>query len=59
MEKLREELSGLGVEPRRVMFRPMVLLIFKVLPKFIEEYVAEIEKLGRIPEEKRRVLLEA
>jgi len=59
VEKLREELSGLGVEPRRVMFRPMVLLIFKVLPKFIEEYVAEIEKLGRIPEEKRRVLLEA
>ena len=42
MEKLREELSGLDVEPGRVMFKPMVLPIFKVLPKFIEEYVAEI-----------------
>jgi len=26
--------------------------------KFIEEYVAEIEKLGKIPEEKRRKLLD-
>jgi heterodisulfide reductase subunit A len=59
VERLREELPGLGVEPGRVMFRPMVLPIFKVLPKFIEEYVAEIEKLGKIPEEKRRKLLEA
>ena len=58
-EKLREELSGLGVEPGRVMFRPMVLPIFKVLPKFIKDYVQEIEKLGKIPEDKRRVLLEA
>jgi len=58
-ERLRVELSGLGVEPGRVMFRPMVLPIFKVLPKFIEDYVQEIEKLGKIPEEKRMKLLEA
>ena len=58
-ERLREELSELGVKPGRVMFKPMVLPIFKVLPKFIEDYVSEIEKLGKIPEEKHRVLLEA
>ena len=59
VEKLRKELTELDVEPKRVMFKPMVLPIFKVLPKFIEEYVNKIENLGKVPEEKRRKLLDA
>jgi hypothetical protein len=36
----------------------MVLPIFKVLPQFITDYTATVKKLGRIPEEKRKGLLE-
>jgi hypothetical protein len=58
VEKARGELEGMGVEPERVHLRPMVLPIFKVLPQFITDYTATIRKLGRIPEEKRKELLE-
>ncbi len=58
VEEAREELEGMGVEPERVHLRPMVLPIFKVLPQFITDYTATVKKLGRIPEEKRKGLLE-
>jgi len=58
VEKARGELEGMGVEPERVHLRPMVLPIFKVLPQFITDYTATVRKLGRIPEEKRKELLE-
>ncbi|MFQ6053417.1 MAG: hydrogenase iron-sulfur subunit, partial [Candidatus Bathyarchaeia archaeon] len=58
VQEVREELKGRGVEPERVSFKPMLLPIFKVLPKFISDFTAEIKKLGRIPDEKRRRLLE-
>jgi len=58
VEEVREELQEFGIEPERIHFRPMVLPIFKVLPKFIADYTAEIKRLGRIPEEKRKRLLE-
>jgi coenzyme F420-reducing hydrogenase delta subunit len=57
VEELKEELAGMGVEPERVAFRPMVLPIFKVLPKFITDFVEQVKKLGKIPEDAREKLL--
>ena len=58
VEEVKSELKEIGVEEERVNFRPMVLPIFKVLPKFIFDYESEIKKLGKIPEEKRKMLIE-
>ncbi|UCH57173.1 MAG: hydrogenase iron-sulfur subunit [Candidatus Bathyarchaeota archaeon] len=58
VEELKKELDVMGLEPERVQFRPMVLPIFKVLPKFISDYVDQIKKLGKIPGEVREKLLE-
>ena len=57
VEGVRAELREMGVEEKRLHFRPMVLPIFKVLPKFISDYAAEIRRLGKLPEEKRSMLL--
>jgi heterodisulfide reductase subunit A len=57
VEELKEELAGMGIEPERVAFRPMVLPIFKVLPKFITDFVEQVKKLGKIPEDAREKLL--
>jgi hypothetical protein len=46
----------MDINPERIMFQPMVLPIFKVLPKFITDYTNKIKKLGKIPEEKRKKL---
>lgn len=59
VERVKAELGELGVEEERIRFRPMVLPIFKVLPQFISDFTAEMKKLGRIPEEKRKALLES
>jgi heterodisulfide reductase subunit A len=58
VEEVKGELGRIGVEPERVYLRPMVLPIFKVLPKFISDYTETIERLGRLPEEKREMLIE-
>jgi hypothetical protein len=34
----------------------MVLPIFKVLPKFITDFVEKVKGLGKIPEDKRKSL---
>ena len=56
VEHVKTTLSEKGVEPGRVSFTPMVLPIFKVLPKFITDFVEQVEKLGKIPVEKRASL---
>ena len=58
VEGVRAELREMAVEEERLHFRPMVLPIFKVLPRFISDYAAEIRRLGKLPEEKRSMLLE-
>jgi len=58
VEEVKVELLKIGVEPERVHLRPMVLPIFKVLPNFISDYTETIKRLGRIPEEKREMLIE-
>ena len=53
VEEVKKTLSEKGIEPMRVSFTPMVLPIFKVLPKFITDFVEQVKKLGKIPVEKR------
>jgi heterodisulfide reductase subunit A len=59
VKETQKELTEIGINPDRVMFQPMVLPIFKVLPKFITDYTNKIKKLGKIPEEKRKKILES
>ena len=56
VERVREKLSQTGIEPDRIRFQPMVLPIFKMLPKFITDFNANVSKWGKIPEEKRNLL---
>ncbi len=56
VEEVREELKAAGVEPERVAFQPMVLPVFKMLPKFIGDQMERVTKLGKIPSEKRTAL---
>ncbi len=58
VKEVKLELEKMGVEPERVYFKPMVLPIFKVLPKFISDYTATIQRLGKLSQEKRMILLE-
>ena len=58
VKRAKEALKEKGVEPERVVFQPMVLPIFKVLPKFITDYTTKVQSMGKIPAEKRKQLLE-
>ena len=52
-KKAKKELDKYGIEPDRIMFQPMVLPIFKVLPKFISEFTEKIDSMGKIKSEIR------
>jgi heterodisulfide reductase subunit A len=56
IEETRKILQELGIEQERVMLQPMVLPIFKMLPKFISDFTQKIRSLGKIPLEKRQKL---
>lgn len=57
VEEVRGELRALGVEEERLHFKPMYLPIYKMLPRFIDEYVERVRRLGRISEDTRIKLL--
>lgn len=57
VEEIQKELEAMDIDPRRIKFQPMVLPIFKILPKFIDDFNKVVEGLGKIPEEKRKELL--
>ena len=57
VEDVKKTLSSRGLEPERIMFQPMVLPIFKVLPKFISDFTEKVKTLGVISEEKRKTLI--
>lgn len=59
VEEVREKLKTKGVEPERIRFQPMVLPIFKMLPKFMTDYTEQIKKLGKMTPEKRATLTPA
>jgi heterodisulfide reductase subunit A len=54
VKEVKEELEELGIEKTRILFQPMVLPIFKILPKFITDFTEKIKVMGKIPEEKRQ-----
>jgi coenzyme F420-reducing hydrogenase delta subunit len=56
IEETRKILQELGIEQERVMLQPMVLPIFKMLPKFISDFTQKIRSFGKIPLEKRQKL---
>ncbi len=56
VEEVGEALSGLGIEAERVRLQPMVLPIFKMLPKFVSDFTERVKRLGKVPAEKRRLL---
>jgi heterodisulfide reductase subunit A len=55
--EVAETLKGIGVEPGRVRLQPMVLPIFKMLPKFVSDFTEQVKKMGKLSLEKRRLLL--
>ncbi len=56
---MAEELDALGIGHDRVAFIPMLLPIYKVLPKLIDNFAKKVEKLGRLPEDIREKAAEA
>jgi heterodisulfide reductase subunit A len=56
VEAVKKALSEMGLEPERIMFQPMVLPIFKVLPKFISDFTDKVKTLGRISDDKRKTI---
>jgi heterodisulfide reductase subunit A len=53
LEALKPELDSLGIGKDRVVFIPMLLPIYKVLPKMIETFDKKISSLGKLPTEVR------
>jgi heterodisulfide reductase subunit A len=59
IKALAAELDGLGIGKDRVAFAPMLLPIYKVLPKNIETFDKKIRSLGKVPADVRKKALEA
>ncbi len=59
MKAVAQELDELGIGKERVAFAPMLLPIYKVLPKHIETFDKKVKSLGRISSEVRKKALEA
>jgi heterodisulfide reductase subunit A len=50
-------MSKKGIEAERIRFQSMVLPIFRVLPQYISDFQQTVNKLGKIPKEKRERLI--
>jgi heterodisulfide reductase subunit A len=59
LKVLGPELDAIGVGKERVVFVPMLLPIYKVLPKMIESFDKKIAQLGKVPDAVRKKALEA
>ena len=60
LEALGSELDSLGIGRDRVAFIPMLLPIYKVLPKMIESFDKKVRSLGVLkPETRERALAAA
>ncbi|MEM2892135.1 MAG: FAD-dependent oxidoreductase [Thermoplasmata archaeon] len=53
LRALERELEELGIGRDRVTFIPMLLPVYKVLPKYIDTFDKKIKQLGRLSEETR------
>jgi heterodisulfide reductase subunit A len=56
---LANELDELGIGKERVSFAPMLLPIYKILPKYIDNFDKKIRPLGKVSEDARRRALDA
>lgn len=59
LKGLASELDALGIGKDRVAFVPMLLPIYKVLPKHIDNFDKKIRQLGKVPPDARKKALEA
>jgi heterodisulfide reductase subunit A len=59
LKSLGPELDALGIGKDRVAFVPMLLPIYKVLPKLVDNFDKKIKQLGKLPKEARQKALEA
>jgi heterodisulfide reductase subunit A len=59
LRTLAPELDALGIGKDRVSFVPMLLPIYKVLPKFVDTFDKKIRGMGKLSTEVRRKALEA
>ena len=53
LKALGPELDGLGIGRERVTFVPMLLPIYKVLPKFVDTFEKKVRQLGKLGDEAR------
>ena len=56
---LGPELDALGIGKDRVTFVPMLLPVYKVLPKYVDTFDKKIKQLGKVQKEIRKKALEA
>ncbi|MCJ7607689.1 MAG: FAD-dependent oxidoreductase [Thermoplasmata archaeon] len=59
LKSMGEELDSLGIGRGRVVFIPMLLPIYRVLPKLIDNFDKKVGRLGRLPDDARSRALEA
>ncbi len=59
LKSLGPELDALGIGKERVTFVPMLLPIYKVLPKMVDTFDKKVKQLGKVPKDIRQKALEA
>ena len=59
LKALAPELDSLGIGKDRVTFMPMLLPVYKVLPKLVDTFDKKLKQLGKVPAEVRLKALEA
>ena len=59
LKALGPELDALGIGKDRVIFVPMLLPIYKVLPKFVDTFDKKVRQLGKVTKEARQNAAEA
>jgi len=59
LKSLGPELDALGIGKDRVVFIPMLLPVYKVLPKLVDNFDKKIKQLGKLPKEARKKASEA
>ena len=59
LKAMSPELDALGIGKDRVTFVPMLLPIYKVLPKYIDTFDKKVKQLGKLTKETRAKALDA